>query len=603
MALINDFPLLIDLDTGRLVRDFVSNVGPTLPAIRQGDTLRLLISTLRRNSDTSASAGRPWEYVTPPANLRVGVGVVGATPELGFFKLTFAAEETTNLAYNASANDVSTALNALASITLVGGVTVTGEAGGPWQVLFTDDGDQSDITGDGDGLYPATLVTTSTRRNGTASLREIQSITLERQPAAYTDTFTDFPAAAVSVTTLQEGTTDVPEVQRVTLSPIPYGGTFTLTRASKTSVAIPYNATAEELKAALGTISGITPDDPETEDTDESDVQVTGTFPSWDVTFGGTLTGNQSALSGSATGLLVPTGKIGELDLNTEIIGHILGSESELSVTLEIESADEPYTILRETVTLQNDLIPNNPNAPGQTDAFYTKTQSDARFTHQSVVPDTLPSAGQILVGNAGNTAYEKKDGHMVISAAINAASSKTTPVDADEIGLVDSAASNVLKKLTWANLKATLKTYFDTLYGSLKATLSDGEYSGVTESGTAGTTLAFGDLCYYSASDSRWELADADAASTSGAVMLGFCVLAAAADGDPTRILIHGKIRADAAFPTFTVGAPIYASGTAGDVTQTAPTATDSVTRVVGFAQDGNSMWVNISPMYFTHA
>jgi len=52
--------------------------------------------------------------------------------------------------------------------------------------------------------------------------------------------------------------------------------------------------------------------------------------------------------------------------------------------------------------------------------------------------------------------------------ALINGATSKTTPVDADYIGLMDSAASNVLKKLSWANLKATLKTYFDTLYAPL---------------------------------------------------------------------------------------------------------------------------------------
>jgi hypothetical protein len=52
-----------------------------------------------------------------------------------------------------------------------------------------------------------------------------------------------------------------------------------------------------------------------------------------------------------------------------------------------------------------------------------------------------------------------------VIAPATHAATSKTTPVDADELPLVDSALSNVLKKLTWANLKATLKTYFDTLY------------------------------------------------------------------------------------------------------------------------------------------
>ena len=51
------------------------------------------------------------------------------------------------------------------------------------------------------------------------------------------------------------------------------------------------------------------------------------------------------------------------------------------------------------------------------------------------------------------------------VGSAIHGASGKTTPVDADTVALIDSAASNVLKKLTWANLKATLKTYFDTLY------------------------------------------------------------------------------------------------------------------------------------------
>jgi len=39
----------------------------------------------------------------------------------------------------------------------------------------------------------------------------------------------------------------------------------------------------------------------------------------------------------------------------------------------------------------------------------------------------------------------------------IHAATEKTTPVDADEVGLVDSAASNVLKRLTWGNIKETL--------------------------------------------------------------------------------------------------------------------------------------------------
>jgi hypothetical protein len=43
----------------------------------------------------------------------------------------------------------------------------------------------------------------------------------------------------------------------------------------------------------------------------------------------------------------------------------------------------------------------------------------------------------------------------------VYAATEKTTPVDADVIGLLDSAASYVLKKLTWANVKATISALF----------------------------------------------------------------------------------------------------------------------------------------------
>ena len=51
------------------------------------------------------------------------------------------------------------------------------------------------------------------------------------------------------------------------------------------------------------------------------------------------------------------------------------------------------------------------------------------------------------------------------VGAVVNAATAKTTPVDADTIPLSDSAASGGLKKLSWANLKATAKAYFDTIY------------------------------------------------------------------------------------------------------------------------------------------
>ena len=85
-------------------------------------------------------------------------------------------------------------------------------------------------------------------------------------------------------------------------------------------------------------------------------------------------------------------------------------------------------------------------------------------------------------LSNAGSNTHAAIDSHLastlnphgttaaqvgadVTTAAIHAASSKVTPADSDELALVDSAASWILKKLTWSNLKSTLKTYFDTYY------------------------------------------------------------------------------------------------------------------------------------------
>jgi hypothetical protein len=136
-----------------------------------------------------------------------------------------------------------------------------------------------------------------------------------------------------------------------------------------------------------------------------------------------------------------------------------------------------------------------------------------------------------------------------------------------------------------------------------LDPTLSaDGTWSGIMQAGTAGATLAFGDLVYFAVADSRWELADADADATAGAVLLGICVLAAAADGDPTNILLYGKVRADAAFPSLTVGAPVYVSTTAGDIQVAQPSGTDDVIRVVGHALTADVLLFNPSQDWITH-
>lgn len=88
------------------------------------------------------------------------------------------------------------------------------------------------------------------------------------------------------------------------------------------------------------------------------------------------------------------------------------------------------------------------------------------------------------------------------IAAVTHAATSKTTPVDADESPIADSAASFSLKKLTWANLKATLKTYFDSHYSGPGALLAANNLSDLTDQSVARTELSLGTLAQQDASN-----------------------------------------------------------------------------------------------------
>lgn len=129
---------------------------------------------------------------------------------------------------------------------------------------------------------------------------------------------------------------------------------------------------------------------------------------------------------------------------------------------------------------------------------------------------------------------------------------------------------------------------------------ITDQHWSGIVEAGTAGATIAFGELCYFKASDSEWYLAKADAASTSGPVKLGMCVTASS-DGSATKILLWGKIRANSLFDTFTISAPVFISAaTAGKIVSTAPSGTTNfVIRIVGHANSGDEVFFHPSNDY----
>jgi hypothetical protein len=107
-------------------------------------------------------------------------------------------------------------------------------------------------------------------------------------------------------------------------------------------------------------------------------------------------------------------------------------------------------------------------------------------------------SADQIqIVGTSGNVVTvgttNNLDGSLtqssLISNTLHASTVKATLDDNDEFGISDSAAFNILKKATWTNIKATLKTYLDTLYMSLVAPGASGNI--LTSNGSAWVSSA----------------------------------------------------------------------------------------------------------------
>jgi hypothetical protein len=141
------------------------------------------------------------------------------------------------------------------------------------------------------------------------------------------------------------------------------------------------------------------------------------------------------------------------------------------SGTIAFGAASKTLTI-NKTVTLDGTdgvtmTLPSTSATLARTDAG--QTFNGTQVFSSTITGSISGSAATLATArNIDGQAFDGSSNITVVAPGTHAATSKATPVDADELPLVDSAATNVLKKLTWANLKATLKAYFDTLYASI---------------------------------------------------------------------------------------------------------------------------------------
>ncbi len=195
--------LFADVDQGRLVQSFVSTLQATLPRFVFGDSIPVSFRPLKSNGNNSIS---PWrELDLTGKTVRIAIGQPAGSPLVGSFTLTYSGNTTASISYDATGDQIATALNALGTITAAGGVAVTRATTGAFRIVFNSVGARVSITADTAALYPSTGANIRTALEGDGITREVVVIRLENLPAAYAELTDEFPVAGITFDVLREG--------------------------------------------------------------------------------------------------------------------------------------------------------------------------------------------------------------------------------------------------------------------------------------------------------------------------------------------------------------------------------------------------------------
>jgi len=177
-----------------------------------------------------------------------------------------------------------------------------------------------------------------------------------------------------------------------------------------------------------------------------------------------TRTVNGHALSANVTVTASDVG-LSNVD-NTSDASKPVSTATQTALNLKADIASPTFT---GTVSGITAAMVGAPSGSGTSSGANTGDQTN--ITGNSATATALQTPRTI-----DGTSFNGSADITVVAPAISAATSKATPVDADKLGLADSAAAFGLKHLTWANLKATLKTYFDTLYAPAVTTYTSSD-------------------------------------------------------------------------------------------------------------------------------
>jgi hypothetical protein len=182
--------IIIDTEAGRLLGSFGGLTGVTNPNFILGDSCPLEIYLAGQQGIGGVMAPVPFPA---GATIRVAVGLVNTQPTSGDWTLSYDGDETDPLAYDVSAATLQTELNALASVTSAGGLTVS-QVGTQYRIAWNTTGAKDPFATGANTLVPASTPQVQTLQEGDGSTKEVVLLNLAVNPIGLTSTFTDTPA-------------------------------------------------------------------------------------------------------------------------------------------------------------------------------------------------------------------------------------------------------------------------------------------------------------------------------------------------------------------------------------------------------------------------
>jgi hypothetical protein len=383
-----------------------------LPAFTRNDVYPFRLRVLERNADgsyTDAALSSP--------SFSLGIGNINAVATDGQFKLTTTTGTSTAISFNATTAQVLSAVSAIAGNV---GVTTYGDTGSAWIITAATANTALSFGALSFTLFPSAAVQINTRRAPAASVYAQQIISLSRNPAVFSNSFTPVSGDGISLTKIQDGSASLNETYALTIGNDVYGGSYSLAYGGY-SVGIQYNQTATNVATMLSAVTGI----------GAGNISVVsdskrGLIISFVNALG--LQNVTTALTLDSTGVQAYNWYTSTVTMSTSEMEELFneaGTDT-ITPTLEIEMTEngQTKTLLQYTTSISKDLILTGALAPADLALYYTKAQVDAGFIADSGT--NVNAANRALKSSTGVTAVNYGGRTLVNSAGSNVVSFST---------------------------------------------------------------------------------------------------------------------------------------------------------------------------------